>query len=105
MFTSTAIKPPIDNATTSTQPDLAAIKARQQGTWASGDYAVIGTTLQVVGEQLCEALDVRSGQRVLDVAAGNGNVTLGCRARALVRSCVYRLRADVARAWPTACGG
>lgn len=61
--------------------DLAAIKARQQGTWASGDYAVVGTTLQIVGETLCEAADLRSGQRVLDVAAGNGNATLAAARR------------------------
>jgi len=67
-----------------TQPapvDLNALKARQQGAWSSGNYAVVGTTLQIVGEQLCEALDLRSGQRVLDVAAGNGNVTLAAARR------------------------
>src|SRR5260370_36641656 len=58
------------------QPDLGALKLRQHAAWSSGDYAVVGTTLQIVGEQLCEALDLRSGQKVLDVAAGNGNVTL-----------------------------
>jgi ubiquinone/menaquinone biosynthesis C-methylase UbiE len=63
------------------QPDLKAIKARQQGAWSSGDYAVVGTTLQIVGEDLCEALDVRSGQKVLDVAAGNGNVSLAAARR------------------------
>ncbi len=62
-------------------PDLAAVKAKQQATWASGDYAIIGTTLQIVGETLCEAVDVRSGQRVLDVAAGNGNATLAAARR------------------------
>ena len=67
--------------TNTAQPDLAAIKARQQGTWASGDYAVVGTTLQIMGEQLCEALDIRAGQRVLDVAAGNGNVALAAARR------------------------
>ena len=67
--------------TNTAQPDLAAIKARQQGTWASGDYAVVGTTLQIMGEQLCEALDIRAGQRVLDVAAGNGNVSLAAARR------------------------
>ena len=67
--------------TNTAQPDLAAIKARQQGTWSSGDYAVVGTTLQIMGEQLCEALDIRSGQRVLDVAAGNGNVALAAARR------------------------
>ena len=61
--------------------DLAAVKARQQGAWSSGDYAVVGTTLQIVGEQLCEALDLRAGQKVLDVAAGNGNVTLAAARR------------------------
>ena len=67
--------------TNTPQPDLAAIKARQQGAWSSGDYAVIGTTLQIIGEQLCEALDIRAGQRVLDVAAGNGNVALAAARR------------------------
>jgi ubiquinone/menaquinone biosynthesis C-methylase UbiE len=62
-------------------PDLAAAKSRQQAAWSSGDYAVIGTTLQIVGEELCEALDLRAGQRVLDVAAGNGNVALAAARR------------------------
>jgi SAM-dependent methyltransferase len=61
--------------------DLGAVKARQQGAWSSGDYAVVGTTLQIIGEQLCEALDLRSGQRVLDVAAGNGNAALAAARR------------------------
>lgn len=64
--------------------DLAVLKTRQQATWASGDYAVVGTTLQIVGETLAEACDLRTDERVLDVAAGNGNVSLaaarrGCR--------------------------
>ena len=57
-------------------PDFTAIKQKQQTTWASGDYAVIGTTLQLVGERLVDAIDLRAGERVLDVAAGNGNATL-----------------------------
>jgi ubiquinone/menaquinone biosynthesis C-methylase UbiE len=61
--------------------DLAAVKARQQAAWSTGNYAVVGTTLQIVGENLCEALDLRSGQRVLDVAAGNGNATLAAARR------------------------
>src|SRR5260221_8969375 len=61
--------------------DLKALKARQQGAWSSGDYAVVGTTLQIVGEELCEALDIRAGQKVLDVAAGNGNVSLAAARR------------------------
>jgi len=62
-------------------PDLGALKTRQQGAWSSGDYAVVGTTLQIVGETLCEALDLRAGQKVLDVAAGNGNVALAAARR------------------------
>ena len=61
--------------------DFAAIKQRQQATWASGDFAVIGTTLQIVGESLAEAVDVCAGERVLDVAAGNGNATLAAARR------------------------
>jgi ubiquinone/menaquinone biosynthesis C-methylase UbiE len=61
--------------------DLDAVKARQQGAWSSGDYAVVGVTLQIVGEELCEALDLRSGQKVLDVAAGNGNASLAAARR------------------------
>jgi ubiquinone/menaquinone biosynthesis C-methylase UbiE len=62
-------------------PDFAAIKQRQQATWASGDYAQIGVRLQIVGESLAEAADVRAGDRVLDVAAGNGNATLAAARR------------------------
>jgi SAM-dependent methyltransferase len=62
-------------------PDFAAIKRKQQATWASGDFAVVGTTLQIVGEQLAEAADIRAGERVLDVAAGNGNATLAAARR------------------------
>ena len=62
-------------------PDLAAVKTRQQAMWASGDFAVIGTTLQIVGETICEAVDLRAGERVLDVAAGNGNATLAAARR------------------------
>jgi len=61
--------------------DLAAVKNKQQLAWSSGDYAVVGTTLQIVGESLCEALDLRAGERVLDVAAGNGNATLAAARR------------------------
>ncbi len=61
--------------------DLAAVKNKQHGAWSAGDYAVVGTTLQIVGESLCEALDLRAGQRVLDVAAGNGNATLAAARR------------------------
>jgi SAM-dependent methyltransferase len=61
--------------------DLLAVKAKQRDTWSSGDYAVIGSTLQIVGENLCEALDLRAGARVLDVAAGNGNATLAAARR------------------------
>jgi SAM-dependent methyltransferase len=57
------------------------LKLRQQNAWSSGDYAVVGTTLQIVGEALCEALDLRAGQSVLDVAAGNGNVSLAAARR------------------------
>jgi ubiquinone/menaquinone biosynthesis C-methylase UbiE len=57
------------------------VKARQQATWASGDFAVIGTTLQIVGELLNEAVDIRATDRVLDVAAGNGNATLAAARR------------------------
>jgi ubiquinone/menaquinone biosynthesis C-methylase UbiE len=90
--------------------DLKAIKARQQATWASGDFAVIGTTLQIVGETLCEAAELDAGSRVLDVACGNGNASLAaarcfCRVtgldyvpalleRARERAAAERLRVD-----------
>jgi SAM-dependent methyltransferase len=61
--------------------DFNGIKRRQQATWASGDFAIIGTTLQIVGESLAEVADVRAGERVLDVAAGNGNASLAAARR------------------------
>jgi len=68
------------SASTAT-PNYEAIKTKQRAAWSSGDYSVVGVTLQIVGENLCEALDLRSGQRVLDVAAGNGNVSLAAARR------------------------
>src|SRR3954468_772299 len=69
------------NPVQSGQPDLKALKTRQQAAWSSGDYAIVGTTLQIVGESLCEAMDLRAGQKVLDVAAGNGNASLAAARR------------------------
>jgi ubiquinone/menaquinone biosynthesis C-methylase UbiE len=66
---------------TTPAPDLAALKTRQQAAWSSGNYAIVGTTLQIVGEQLCEALDLNSGSTVLDVAAGNGMASLAAARR------------------------
>ena len=68
-------------STSSPTVDLAAVKGRQQAAWSAGDYAVVGTTLQIVGETLCEALDLRAGEQVLDIAAGNGNATLAAARR------------------------
>lgn len=71
-------------------PDLAAIKSKQQVAWSAGNYAIVGTTLQIVGEQLAEAMDLRAGQKVLDVAAGNGNFSLAAARRGCdVRSTDY----------------
>ncbi|MBC7601447.1 MAG: class I SAM-dependent methyltransferase [Ramlibacter sp.] len=70
--------------------DFAALKTRQQAAWGTGDYAVIGTTLQIVGESLAEACDLKTDERVLDVAAGNGNATLAAARRGcLVTSTDY----------------
>jgi SAM-dependent methyltransferase len=68
-------------STTSTTAELDAIKAKQNATWSSGDFGIIGTTLQIVGESLCEAVDLRAGSTVLDVAAGNGNCSLAAARR------------------------
>jgi SAM-dependent methyltransferase len=70
-------------AATSTEPvpDLAALKTRQQAAWSSGNYAIVGATLQIVGEELCEALDLKAGSKVLDVAAGNGMASLAAARR------------------------
>ncbi len=81
MTSSNLARAPESSATIPPRPDFAAIKAKQQATWASGDFAVVGTTLQIVGETLAEAVDVRAGERVLDVAAGNGNATLAAARR------------------------
>ena len=76
-----AVQSPYESIPVPPLPDLEAIKQRQQATWASGDYAVIGIRLQIVGELLAEAADLRAGERVLDVAAGNGNATLAAARR------------------------
>jgi ubiquinone/menaquinone biosynthesis C-methylase UbiE len=76
----TQSKPKAAPASTA-QPNLDIIKTKQQAAWASGDYAHVGVTLQIVGEALAEAVDLRSGERVLDVAAGNGNASLAAARR------------------------
>jgi len=81
MTTLAVSTPSKEKASIPAAPDHAAIKLRQQATWASGDFAVIGVTLQIVGESLAEAADIRAGERVLDVAAGNGNATLAAARR------------------------
>jgi ubiquinone/menaquinone biosynthesis C-methylase UbiE len=69
---------PMDTVTT---PDLAAVKQRQQATWSSGDYHMIGTQILIVSELLIEALDLHSTDRVLDVATGSGNAALAAARR------------------------
>jgi ubiquinone/menaquinone biosynthesis C-methylase UbiE len=76
-----ATQPATQQARDTTAPDFEAIKQRQQATWASGDFSIIGVTLQIVGESLAEAADVRAGERVIDIAAGNGNATLAAARR------------------------
>ncbi|MGQ0510852.1 MAG: class I SAM-dependent methyltransferase [Betaproteobacteria bacterium] len=76
-----AVLSAVSPANQAATPDFAAVKTKQQAAWSTGDYAVVGTTLQIVGEDLCEALDLRSGSKVLDVAAGNGNATLAAARR------------------------
>jgi len=105
-------------------PDLGAVKAKQRAAWSSGNYAVIGSTLQIVGETLCEAAHVSAGDRVLDVACGNGNAALaaarrfadvtgldyvpslleGARARAAADGLLIELREGDAEALPFADG-
>ncbi|MCA1247584.1 class I SAM-dependent methyltransferase [Massilia sp. MS-15] len=74
-------QPPEGAGVPALTPDYAAIKQRQQATWASGDFAIIGVTLQIVGESLAEAADIRAGERVIDIAAGNGNASLAAARR------------------------
>lgn len=62
-------------------PNYSAIKAKQQQVWGSGDYSQVGSTIQITGEELCESMDLHSGQSVLDVAAGNGNATMAAARR------------------------
>ena len=72
---------PVNPDATAAIADFAAMKTWQQSGWSSGNYAVVGTTLQIVGEELCEALDLRAGRKVLDVAAGNGMASLAAARR------------------------
>ncbi len=62
-------------------PDLQAVKGRQQVTWSAGDYSRIGNVILITAELLCEAMDLHSGQQVLDVASGSGNAALAAARR------------------------
>ncbi|SDT61167.1 Ubiquinone/menaquinone biosynthesis C-methylase UbiE [Bradyrhizobium canariense] len=72
---------PAQSSALPASPELTSLKIRQQAAWSSGNYAIVGTTLQIVGEELCEALDLRAGSKVLDVAAGNGMASLAAARR------------------------
>lgn len=80
-MSTTTTHPASSTSQASPAPDYPAIKHKQRSAWSAGDYSVVGVTLQIVGETLCEALDLRAGERVLDVAAGNGNVSLAAARR------------------------
>lgn len=77
----------MNDVLTAAVPDSEALEARQRAAWASGDYAVVGTTSQIVGETLCEAVDLRAGERVLDVAGGNGDASLAAARRFAAVTC------------------
>jgi SAM-dependent methyltransferase len=64
------------SALDATQPDLEAVKQRQQQAWASGDFAVVAARIVLVAEQLCDTADLHAGWRVLDVATGSGNAAI-----------------------------
>ena len=72
---------PISTAPAPAAPDLGALKTKQHAAWSSGNYAIVGSTLQIVGEALCETLDLKAGSKVLDVAAGNGMASLAAARR------------------------
>jgi SAM-dependent methyltransferase len=72
---------PISTAPAPAAPDLGALKTKQRAAWSSGNYAIVGSTLQIVGEGLCETLDLKAGSKVLDVAAGNGMASLAAARR------------------------
>ena len=75
---------------TAASTDLTAVKARQQATWASGDYAEIATLIVPVAERLVDAADIRAGWTVLDVATGSGNAAIAAaRAGAIVTGVDY----------------
>src|SRR3954470_16973263 len=77
----TAAAPTGDDPASPAPPDLGSIKIRQQATWASGDYHMIGTQITIVSELLIETLDLHSTERVLDVATGSGNAALAAARR------------------------
>ena len=64
--------------------DFEAIKGKQRTTWASGDYAVVASTIQYMSELLCESIDLHAGDRVLDVATGSGNAAIAAARRGAV---------------------
>ena len=79
-MTATSVQP-ISTAPAPAAPDLGALKTKQHAAWSSGNYAIVGSTLQIVGEGLCETLDLKAGSKVLDVAAGNGMASLAAARR------------------------
>jgi SAM-dependent methyltransferase len=80
-------------------PDLASIKERQRRAWASGDYAMVGVGLLIISELLWEAVDLRPGEKVLDVASGSGNTALAAARRFCEATGVDYVPALLERGW------
>ena len=59
-----------------TTSPLEQLKAGQQKIWSSGDYGRIAWLTVPLARELIEAVDVRPGSRVLDVATGTGHVAI-----------------------------
>ena len=78
-------------------PDLAAIKQRQQQTWAAGDFSVVAARIVFSAEQLLESADPKAGDRSLDVATGSGNAAIAAARRGCVATGLDYVPALLAR--------
>lgn len=80
-------------------PDFTAIKQRQQRVWSEGDFSLVAIPIVVVSENLCEAVDLRAGEQVLDVACGSGNTAIAAARRNTIVTGIDYVPALLDRAW------
>jgi SAM-dependent methyltransferase len=75
----------MSEANTALSPEMEALKTRLRATWIAGDFGQIANAYTESAAEFIERLQLKPGEKVLDVACGTGNLAIpAARAGAIV---------------------